>query len=571
MFLKKILLIACALLFFGIKAAYAHPLDISISFFDIEAQTGKIMASTYLHPFEVGYLLEKKHNLKVNKFEEIFQYKEVFFDYVYESVNLKNNGKNCEFLSANVPPKNEFEIMGDGLEIEYEMQCEAPLGIIEFQNTLFIDDFGLQTNKMLFHKNGNWKESIFEKILTAKISSDSFDFQDPGKDLHPNRDTDEDGLTDQEENLYFTNSENPDTDLDGYLDKEEIDNGWDPRNPKAGPGQAQIISLEEIEKKRISAMILDVQKSRARIPKVKPKIQNQEGESSKDSQEQKIDKSSIQIPEKKNVEEKTSNEIQSKNLVAKITEISNKKPKIPVTSINIPKEENEPDSSKFFGTKYLKHYLQKIQVALESDSFLIKFLVLVFAYILGVLHSLEPGHGKSILIAYLADHKKNLHDALSFSGFMTFTHLLDVVILGVVFKIFSLTNDIFGIISAIQKWGAYILLSVSILLIIKSIFNIKIPKLFKNGKALGIASGLAPCTIGWALMIVMLSIGQINWLIPVIIVFGLGIFSSLMFMSFIVVKFKTKLIKKNSSIARASSLFSAALLFVSALVLINGI
>lgn len=43
-----------------------------------------------------------------------------------------------------------------------------------------------------------------------------------------NKDSDNDGLTDQQESLYGTNSLNPDTDNDGYLDGDEVQNGYNP-------------------------------------------------------------------------------------------------------------------------------------------------------------------------------------------------------------------------------------------------------------------------------------------------------------------------------------------------------
>ena len=42
------------------------------------------------------------------------------------------------------------------------------------------------------------------------------------------QDADQDGLSDLEERLYFTNPNNPDTDGDGFTDAEEVANGYDP-------------------------------------------------------------------------------------------------------------------------------------------------------------------------------------------------------------------------------------------------------------------------------------------------------------------------------------------------------
>jgi len=46
-----------------------------------------------------------------------------------------------------------------------------------------------------------------------------------------NKDSDNDGLTDWQEEIYKTDPNNPDTDGDGYLDGEEVLSGYDPLKP----------------------------------------------------------------------------------------------------------------------------------------------------------------------------------------------------------------------------------------------------------------------------------------------------------------------------------------------------
>lgn len=45
------------------------------------------------------------------------------------------------------------------------------------------------------------------------------------------KDTDKDGLTDEQEKKYGTDINNPDSDNDGYTDGEEVKNGFDPMGP----------------------------------------------------------------------------------------------------------------------------------------------------------------------------------------------------------------------------------------------------------------------------------------------------------------------------------------------------
>ena len=52
------------------------------------------------------------------------------------------------------------------------------------------------------------------------------------KKLNLNIDSDNDGLTDNDEiNVWYTDPNNPDTDGDGYLDGNEVEHGYDPLIP----------------------------------------------------------------------------------------------------------------------------------------------------------------------------------------------------------------------------------------------------------------------------------------------------------------------------------------------------
>jgi nickel/cobalt transporter (NicO) family protein len=58
--------------------------------------------------------------------------------------------------------------------------------------------------------------------------------------------------------------------------------------------------------------------------------------------------------------------------------------------------------------------------------------ILVSAYVLGALHGLAPGHGKTVVGAYLIGSKGTLWHALLLGLIVTFTHTFSVIILGVV-------------------------------------------------------------------------------------------------------------------------------------------
>ncbi len=57
------------------------------------------------------------------------------------------------------------------------------------------------------------------------------------------------------------------------------------------------------------------------------------------------------------------------------------------------------------------------------------------AFLLGIAHSLEPGHGKTVVAAYLVGSKGRNADALILGLMVTFTHSFSIILLGVLAKL----------------------------------------------------------------------------------------------------------------------------------------
>jgi nickel/cobalt transporter (NicO) family protein len=53
------------------------------------------------------------------------------------------------------------------------------------------------------------------------------------------------------------------------------------------------------------------------------------------------------------------------------------------------------------------------------------------AFVLGALHALEPGHGKTVVAAYLVGSRGRVRDAFLLGGVVTFTHTFSIILLGV--------------------------------------------------------------------------------------------------------------------------------------------
>ncbi|MFH1890442.1 MAG: hypothetical protein ABIJ91_02670 [Candidatus Kuenenbacteria bacterium] len=74
----------------------------------------------------------------------------------------------------------------------------------------------------------SFAEKYTEEKLNEEDNEYNYDDYYKNENFSPAIDSDNDGLTDQEEELYKTNKDNPDTDGDGYNDGEEAANIYDP-------------------------------------------------------------------------------------------------------------------------------------------------------------------------------------------------------------------------------------------------------------------------------------------------------------------------------------------------------
>jgi len=63
--------------------------------------------------------------------------------------------------------------------------------------------------------------------------------------------------------------------------------------------------------------------------------------------------------------------------------------------------------------------------------------IYVAAFVLGVMHSIEPGHGKTVVAAYLAGTRGRSMDAVLLGIVVTITHSVGIIALGVVAKMSS--------------------------------------------------------------------------------------------------------------------------------------
>ena len=70
------------------------------------------------------------------------------------------------------------------------------------------------------------------------------------------------------------------------------------------------------------------------------------------------------------------------------------------------------------------------------------FFYLTSSFVLGALHALEPGHGKTIVAAYLVGSQGKPRHALALGAIVTFTHTIGSIILAILTLMLAKNIDV---------------------------------------------------------------------------------------------------------------------------------
>jgi ABC-type nickel/cobalt efflux system permease component RcnA/Tol biopolymer transport system component len=111
-------------------------------------------------------------------------------------------------------------------------------------------------------------------------------------------------------------------------------------------------------------------------------------------------------------------------------------------------ESNSPPGANSSPVSILEGLIQK-----DEGSLTFIFSAMVLAALLGALHALSPGHGKTIVAAYLVGSQGKLYHAVVLGTIVTFTHTGSVFILGIITLTASryfLAADVFPILELIS-------------------------------------------------------------------------------------------------------------------------
>ncbi|MFN7920014.1 MAG: hypothetical protein U0Q16_07955 [Bryobacteraceae bacterium] len=176
----------------------------------------------------------------------------------------------------------------------------------------------------------------------------------------------------------------------------------------------------------------------------------------------------------------------------------------------------------------LEHYL-----ATASDPALM-VAALVVAFFLGAAHALTPGHGKTIVGAYLAGSRGRILDAVYLGGVVTVTHTASVFLIGLItlyvsrsvsldriFPWMSLASGL--LIAVIGAWLLYVRLFASG----GGEAHSHEPPSRGSLLSLGISGGLVPCPEALVVLMLSITLRRLLFGMAMLTAFSLGLASVL--------------------------------------------
>lgn len=193
-------------------------------------------------------------------------------------------------------------------------------------------------------------------------------------------------------------------------------------------------------------------------------------------------------------------------------------------------------------------------------------LVILFAFFAGSLHALTPGHGKSMMAAFLIGKgKSRIFDVLILATSITFAHTFIIYVLGFILLFLTNHSMMNTILPYFEKASAIVVALLALSLIYKGWKNYKHTwnhahhhphshshdhhdntNNYSGNKIIelivaGASGGLTPCIDALALLLLAASINQIGFGLLVIFVFSLGLSGCIVLLGILVVLGKNTL------------------------------
>ncbi len=222
----------------------------------------------------------------------------------------------------------------------------------------------------------------------------------------------------------------------------------------------------------------------------------------------------------------------------------------------------------------------------------------VSAFVLGALHALEPGHGKTVVAAYLVGSRGRVRDAVALGGVVTFTHTFSIIILGLLtavaadYLVPETVHETLAVVSGLLVLVVGIWMLNARVLRPEATSHAQHPPLagHEHGSALhkhehshagsrrrlgvwglvtlGISGGIVPCPGALALLLAAVAVGDVVGGLSLVVIFSLGLATVLVAIGTILVRAADQVLRRfgddfgATRIARRASVGSAVVVML---------
>ena len=219
------------------------------------------------------------------------------------------------------------------------------------------------------------------------------------------------------------------------------------------------------------------------------------------------------------------------------------------------------------GQKWLTDYLRQP----ELPAWLI-MVILGVAIALGGLHAMTPGHGKTLVAAYLVGSRGTVLHAVFLGGIVTFTHTASVVVIGLLALVASQFIVPNVLVPALEVLSGALVIFIGVQLILQRYkvyqgggavhhhahhhhhphdhshdddhgHSHDIPENVKIGDllALGVSGGLVPCPEALGIMLIAIGLNRIMLGLGMVVAFSFGLAAVLIVIGILLVRTKSLL------------------------------
>jgi ABC-type nickel/cobalt efflux system permease component RcnA len=201
------------------------------------------------------------------------------------------------------------------------------------------------------------------------------------------------------------------------------------------------------------------------------------------------------------------------------------------------------------------------------------FLGFIMAFILGIGHAFTPGHGKSLMAAYLVGHHGRMKDAFVMGLTTTITHTSSVILLGIIVMFFSHIILPSTLYPWVERISAVLIIITGGVILLQRIkekthphetehshthshthphthshggvthTHLHPPESTKQAFWLAFSGGLVPCPSALAVLFAAIAMGRIGYGILMLVVFSLGLGGTLVLIGIAILKSRTFLEK----------------------------